>query len=106
MSFGTLPNDDPCGGEFVEGEFEYLVFQRHHGRWRFMYVRTRTEGHIGMDGPSPDWLLEQRLERRPLIETKADVRLRAVKTLPAFLETVARGFGMEPEPVDFDEIPW
>ncbi|MEM7204698.1 MAG: hypothetical protein AAF628_30855 [Planctomycetota bacterium] len=96
------------GGEYITGEFEYLVFQRERGRWRLMYVRSRAEGHLAMGGPDPVWCVEQKLERRPLIETKADVRLRAVKVLPAFLEAVAQALGMEPNTntVDYGDIPF
>lgn len=111
-----LPRDETDGliTNRIEGEVERLVFMQRAGRWRLMYVRTRAAGHVeyGDHFESwPVWHVETPVDRRPLIETPAETRLRAVKKLPELVQAVARLFTIDPREVeqpqpDFDEIPF
>ncbi len=114
--YRELPRDetDALIADRIEGEIEYLVFMRRGGRWRLMYVRCTATGHEEMgDNFStwPVWRLETPVDRRPLIETPAETRLRAVQKLPEFVREVARRFTIDPREVElpqanFDEIPF
>ncbi|MEQ1730962.1 MAG: hypothetical protein ABL982_21545 [Vicinamibacterales bacterium] len=98
----------------VEGQIERLVFMRSAGRWRLMYVRSLATGHEEFGDSFSSWAvwnLETPVDRRPLIETPAETRLRAIKELPELVRAVARKFTIDPIEVDlpksnFDEIPF
>lgn len=111
-----LPRDESDGlvANRVEGLIERLVYMRRGDRWRLMYVRSLGLGHmVYLDGHSPEplWDSERPVDRRPLIETPAETRLRAVKKLPEFVRAVARQFTVDPREVelpklDLDAIPF
>jgi len=82
-------------------------------RWRLMYVKTRQAGHIelmdciAMVGPSFGGATDV-LERKPLIETPAAIRLKAHRKLAELVETVGRLVEYEPmvQPLTDDDIPF
>ncbi len=97
------------GGEAAEGEIERLVFGRQGDRWRLMYVHSRAEGHLNGSGEYV-WCFETPLDRRPLIECKAEIRMRAARALPEVLRSAARqcvadDAELEPE-AEADAIPF
>ncbi|MEQ8765992.1 MAG: hypothetical protein RL885_18890 [Planctomycetota bacterium] len=94
------------GGEYIEGEFEHLAFVRFKGGWRLTFRRTHSTGHFAMDYPTPVWTDETEIEFRPLIETKAEVRVRALRVLPKFLEAVARQVSLDDDDYDATVIPF
>lgn len=80
-------------------------------RWRVMYVQTCQSGYlelcerIAMVGPSFNGPTEQ-LERKPLIEASAAIRLAAHKNLARLVKTVGKLVEFEPmvEPLSDDDI--
>lgn len=82
-------------------------------RWRIMYVKSRQSGYlelcerIAIVGPSFNGPSEE-LERKPLIETSAAIRLKAHKKLAKLVETVGKLVEFQPmvEPLTDDDIPF
>jgi hypothetical protein len=116
-TYQDLPRDETDGlvADRIEGELERLVFMQRAGRWRLMYVRSRAAGCVeyGDHFESwPVWNLETPVDRRPLIETPGETRLRAVEKLPDFVKAVARLFTIDPREVEpavapnFGDIPF
>jgi hypothetical protein len=100
-----LPRDETDGliANRIEGEVERLVLMKRAGRWRLMYIRSRAFGRLkyGDHFESwPVWNLETPLDRRPLIETPGETRLRAARKLPEFVQAVARLFTIDPREVE------
>lgn len=94
-------SEDAPGLYHVERETEHLVYGRSGKRWRVFYKKVQWEGEDGDDSSfSLEWKVAHFRESRPLIETKAQVRIRASKVLPDFLKKVARHFAIEPSVLD------
>ena len=72
--------------------------QQETGRWRIFYVRMEERGDVEIDGGmvlSSSFEPEVEAERRPLIETPAEVRLRAYEKLPDLLQLISDGVRSE-----------
>lgn len=87
-SSGTLGD----GGSSIHEDEEYLEWaESEGGRWRVLYHLVRRFGDIDGDGYTlgPAWEDSKTVERKPLIETPVEVRLRAAKKLTPLLEALA-----------------
>jgi hypothetical protein len=95
---GTYAVGDPelgkeIGGGAAEETNELLIWEQvaTQNRWRIMYLKTRREGCWGEVIPGL-FSFEGEPEvvgHRPLIETPAEVRLRAGEALPDFVAALA-----------------
>jgi hypothetical protein len=82
-------------------------------RWRVMYVKTRQSGYlelcerIAIVGPSFNGPCDE-VERKPLIETSAVVRLKAHKKLSKLVTAVGKLVEFQPidAPLSDDDIPF
>lgn len=76
-----------AGGGPAERIDEYITWEMNGERWRVMYLKTRQEGFLDEVVPRL-FLFEgepQVVDHRPLIETPAEVRLRAGDALSDFV---------------------
>ncbi|MGO9058887.1 MAG: hypothetical protein ACLQU2_16070 [Candidatus Binataceae bacterium] len=82
-----------AGESAAEDVSEFVVWERvsMQERWRIMYLRNRRKGWWN-DVIADGFVFEgdaEVLDHRPLIETPAEVRLRASELLPDLLKAIA-----------------
>jgi hypothetical protein len=82
--FGENPAEEVC---------EYLVWEKSDNpdRWRLTYVKTRRDGWFSDCIPDGFSFEDEpkKVDHRPLIETPAEVRLRAGEALPELFAAIA-----------------
>ncbi len=92
-----LQETGTASGRIVEEAISWA--EDRNGRYRLMYEYTTWDGSVDMDVPGGPLFWDEKsaqLERRPLIETKFDVRKRLYPHLPDFVKALADDFSVKP----------